>query len=106
MGLAQATLDIPLAKGNSGVLALIKNASAYDPRMCIRCGRCVDHCPMGLVPSQLSLLCEADMLAEMEHFNCLDCIECGVCTFICPSRRPIVQQIKLGKQKILAMKKK
>ncbi|GAB4157373.1 MAG: electron transport complex subunit RsxC [Planctomycetota bacterium] len=106
MGLSQATIDIPLAKGNSGVLALISNASAFEPRMCIRCGRCVDHCPMGLVPSMLSLLSEAGQLLEMEHARALDCIECGVCTYICPSRRPIVQQIKLGKQTILASKKK
>ncbi|MDZ7816178.1 MAG: electron transport complex subunit RsxC [Planctomycetota bacterium] len=105
-GFAQPDAELPLSKGSSGVLALIKGVRKYEPRMCIRCARCVDHCPVGLMPSMLSLLEEAGRLDEMEHYNALDCIECGVCTYICPSRRPMVQQIKLGKQHIMAKRKK
>ena len=106
MGLAQPSIDIALAKCSSGVLALIKGVEKYEPRMCIRCGRCLDHCPMGLMPQLLSLQCESGHLDAMEQTNVLDCIECGVCTYICPSRRPIVQQIKLGKQYVIANRKK
>ncbi len=106
MGLAQPGVDIPLAKGNSGVLAIIENAKDYEPRMCIRCTRCVDHCPMGLNPSILSLLADAGLTDEMEKNRALDCIECGVCTYVCPSRRFIVQQIKLAKQRIMAKNRK
>ncbi len=105
MGLAQAGPDIPLAKGNSGVVAMME-APSFEPRMCIRCSRCVDHCPMGLEPSVLSLLSEARRYLEMAEHDVLDCIECGVCTYICPARRPIVQQIKIGKQKVLEARKK
>jgi len=106
MGLAEPSENIPLAKGNSGVLALIAGVEKYEPRMCIRCSRCIDHCPMGLNPSVLSLLSDISDFTSMEKHHAMDCIECGVCTYMCPSRRMIVQQIKLGKQRILASRKK
>ncbi len=99
MGLAHYDLDLPVNKGMSGVLCLI-GAQTFEYRDCIRCGRCVDGCPMGLVPSELSIMAERrDYLATRE-IDVLDCIECGVCTYQCPARRPIVQWIKVSKSEI------
>ena len=96
MGFAQYTAEMPVNKGTSGVL-LLKDAAAVDERSCISCGRCVEACPMRLVPSWLSILGEASAFDQMEAWNAPDCIECGCCAYACPGRRRIVQQIKRGK---------
>lgn len=98
MGFALGTLDVPVTKGTSGILALpdeIAHIEDYKP--CIRCGRCVDVCPMNLVPSMLSVLSEAGMYEETKEYNLYDCFECGTCTFVCPAKRPIVQFVRLAK---------
>ena len=99
MGLAQRTLDTPIIKGTSGILAL--SASDVNPgpeRPCIRCGRCVDTCPMGLVPSMLSLLGERGLFQESkDKYDLLDCVECGSCVYVCPAKRNLVHYIKLSK---------
>jgi electron transport complex protein RnfC len=96
MGLAQYTDDFAVMKTMSGVL--VERAGwdgAFEP--CIRCGRCVEACPMGLVPSRLSTLAEAGRFTDMRGWSMIDCIECGCCAYVCPARRPIVQHVKLGK---------
>jgi len=105
MGLAQYDLDLPVTKGSSGVLVL-KNAKAYRSRACIRCGACVRGCPMRLVPSSISVACEAGAADLFEELNVLDCIECGVCTYVCPARRPIVHQIKWAKAVVASRRRK
>lgn len=99
MGLAQHLTDIAVIKGTSGVLCLT-DAKIVESGPCIRCAKCVQGCPMGLHPSKLSLLAESKRFDEMKDVNCLDCIECGVCTYVCPAKRPIVHQIKLGKAEL------
>ncbi len=99
MGLAQYTADIAVTKGTSGVLALT-DAIAYEWSACIRCGRCVDACPWRLVPSYLSVICEAKKLAAIKASDIMDCKECGCCTYVCPSRRPIVHLVKYGKAEL------
>ena len=99
MGMAQRSIEGPIIKGVSGILALTANdVNAGPERPCIRCGRCVDACPMGLVPSMLSILGErgAYQLAK-EKYNLLDCVECGSCVYGCPAKRNIVHYIKLAK---------
>lgn len=99
MGFAQSSLEVPVIKGVSGILAL----SAEDVRYgkegpCIRCGRCVDACPMGLVPSMLSILGQKGLYLEAkEDYNLLDCIECGSCVYVCPAKRNIVQYVRYCK---------
>jgi electron transport complex protein RnfC len=105
MGFAQYTAELPVIKGTSGVVVL-KNAPVYVERSCIRCGRCVDNCPMGLNPSRLSILADAGAFDQMEEWNALDCIECGCCAFGCPARRRIVQHVKTGKMWIQAERAK
>ncbi|NOY65123.1 MAG: 4Fe-4S dicluster domain-containing protein, partial [Nitrospirae bacterium] len=72
-------------------------ASAEKFGPCIRCGRCIDACPMGLMPSMLSILSEKGFYEDTKEYNVFDCFECGTCTYVCPSKRPIVQLIRLAK---------
>lgn len=99
MGFALPSIDVPVTKGTSGILVLsdLEVVHTDDFKPCIRCGRCVDACPMGLMPSMLSILAEKGFYEEMRDYNLFDCFECGCCTFVCPSKRPIVQFIRLGK---------
>jgi len=99
MGLSQYTADIAVTKGTSGVLALA-DAAAYEWTACIRCGRCVEVCPWRLVPSRLSILCEAKDVDAIAASDIMDCKECGCCTYVCPSRRPIVHLVKYGKAEL------
>ena len=102
MGFALSSLDVPVTKGTSGVLVLpeegIVHAEDYGP--CIRCGRCIDICAMGLMPSMLSILSEKGMYEEAKGYNLFDCFECGSCAFVCPSKRPIVQLVRLAKSMV------
>ncbi len=99
MGLAHYDLEVPVNKGTSGILALTHETDAGFQN-CIRCGRCVDVCPMGLVPSEYSILAESGRLVDTEAIDILDCMECGACTYACPARRPIVHWIKTCKARI------
>ena len=98
MGFAQWSLDVPVVKGMSGILVQTDDEVLPEEyRACIRCGRCIDICPMGLNPSMLSILSETGNYEEAKDYNLFDCFECGSCAFVCPSRRPIVQFVRLAK---------
>ncbi|MCD6575473.1 electron transport complex subunit RsxC [Candidatus Aerophobetes bacterium] len=98
MGISQYSLDCPVIKGTSGILVLTEDEVSEDEEQpCIRCARCVDHCPMGLFPTTLAKLVKAERWEELGEYNIMDCIECGCCTYVCPSKIPIVQLIKWGK---------
>jgi len=100
MGTAQYTSEVPVIKGVNGILALskkdINNGTSTN---CIRCGRCVSACPMGLNPTMLSALAEKGFLDEAkEEYHLLDCMECGTCCFVCPAKRKMVHYVRYAKQ--------
>ena len=100
MGIAQTTLAAPVVKGTSGITVLSKDGAAalkYNP--CIRCARCVEACPMGLMPYKLGDQGRAHMVNEFKEWGGFACIECGCCSYVCPARRPLVQWIRVGKAK-------
>ncbi|HSH69788.1 MAG TPA: electron transport complex subunit RsxC [Deferrisomatales bacterium] len=103
MGLTQHDLAVPVIKGTSGVLCLPVQMVRQRPAgACIRCGRCVSVCPMGLSPTNLATLIAHDRVAETDDRHALDCIECGSCAFICPAEIPLVQSIRWAKGRVLA----
>ncbi len=107
MGLAQHTLDVPAIKGTSGVLCLTRDrVRTAPPGPCLRCGRCVDACPMGLAPTGIVAAIGADQVAEADRFHALDCIECGSCAYVCPASIPLVQSIRYAKGRVMAWRRK
>lgn len=100
MGKAVMSTEIAVTKGTSGVLLMRENESrrpAY--RNCIRCAKCVSACPMGLEPFRLMLLSEQGLTETLELERVMDCIECGSCSFTCPAHRPLLDLIRLGKNR-------
>ncbi len=100
-GTTQHSFDAPVTKGTSGILVLPYEKDENNPHdPCIRCARCIDACPMGLMPNQLSVLSELDYYDKTEEYSVFDCIECGCCSYVCPSKRPIINHIRLAKYKL------
>lgn len=98
MGSPQLQLDVPIMKGTSGVLCLTDyEVEVREEYPCIRCLRCVDACPVYLNPSRLGALAKMRHYDEMLGFHILDCIECGSCSYVCPSNIPLVQRFRVAK---------
>lgn len=107
MGLAQPHADIPVIKGTSGILALTdRDVSLVESSPCIRCGKCVDACPVQLLPTMIAQVAENKLFKRAEGLNAMDCFECGCCSFICPSKIPLTQWIRIAKAEITKAKKK
>ncbi len=105
MGRAAGRIDIPVTKGTSGVLVLPPSMVAKrETEACVRCARCVQACPMGLEPYLISSLSRLDETQSALDNGLLSCIECGSCSYVCPSSRPLIEFIRYGKQ--MARKKK
>jgi len=104
MGKAISNLDAPTTKGASSVLVMDENEARRGPESnCIRCGKCINACPMGLEPYLFSALVKNNRIEEAQAHNILDCIECGCCFFSCPANKPLTDEIRLGKNKVRAM---
>ncbi len=107
MGLPQKTLDVPIMKGSSGILAF---TDVFQQRVqeyaCIRCGRCLEACPMFLNPTRLAHLAKFERVDELKEYHVLDCFECASCSFTCPSNIPLVQWIRMGKAMVREAQKK
>ena len=98
MGRAMNNIDMPANKRVSGLLFLPENEShRTEPENCIRCAKCVSACPMGLEPYLLAKQAEKQMWDDMEKHSIMDCIECGCCMFTCPSHRPLLDYVRMGK---------
>ncbi|MGI6538641.1 MAG: electron transport complex subunit RsxC [Caldicoprobacterales bacterium] len=106
MGTAQHTLNVPVVKGTSGILAFTKTeAFLRRSSNCIRCGRCSSVCPIRLIPFKISTHSLKGNMDEAEKLHVLDCIECGSCSYICPASRPLLQSIKVAKKEIIEARK-
>lgn len=106
MGKALNSLDVPIAKGTSGILLIPENeAHREKQQVCIRCSQCVSVCPMGLEPYLLMVESEKELYDRAEHDHILDCIECGSCAFVCPSSRALLDYIRLGKRVVNTMRR-
>lgn len=101
MGVAQFDLSVPVIKGTNAVTILgMDNRFAVTAPHCIRCGKCMDACPMHLQPLYMYRAERKNDLEEMKHQSILDCIECGCCAYVCPATIPLVQSFRTGKQKL------
>ncbi len=97
-GIEAKDLDIPVTKGTSGIVVLTEEEYLEsDIRPCIRCGKCVDCCPMYLSPNRIVAFVNNQMYDEAKESGVIDCIECGACAYVCPSKRPLLKWLRRGK---------
>lgn len=107
MGMALGTLHVPCGKTFSSLLCFTKDEVAeYEPGNCIRCGRCVEVCPAGLMPTKLSEVADHGDFALFDQLNGCECVECGCCSYVCPAKRRLTQSMKTGRREALALRRK
>jgi H+/Na+-translocating ferredoxin:NAD+ oxidoreductase subunit C len=107
MGFAFTNPNIPVTKGTSGITVLThEEIRRVERTVCVRCGRCVDVCPMNLVPTKVAMASKLNELNLARKYNIMACFECGSCSYICPAGLPLVQLIRTGKALIAAEARK
>ncbi|MGN1318629.1 MAG: electron transport complex subunit RsxC [Lachnospirales bacterium] len=107
MGPAMFNTDAPFVKTSSALLCLTRESATLPPEEnCIRCGKCVSACPMGLMPLVLAQNARAREFEAFEAHDGLDCIECGSCSYVCPSKRHLAQSLRVFKREVMASKRK
>lgn len=98
MGISQYTLDTPVIKTTTGVIFFTREEiEETKEEFCLHCGECIINCPMGIYPNLISLAVENEKFDLAENYGPLDCIECGLCNYLCPAKRSLVQAIKKAK---------
>ncbi len=106
MGTSAVNINAPITKLTSGILLLSEELSRkLEETDCIRCGKCVDACPVGLRPFLIAQYTRNNMIDELKGINVLDCIECGSCAYICPAHIPLLDYCKIGKMEVKKTKK-
>ena len=104
MGLAQYTTDVPITKGTSGVVFLTKDeVKEFKEEACIRCGKCLEVCPLGLAPVAIMYRVKKENFAEAEELGVAYCCDCGCCVYSCPAKIPLLDYLKYGKSKVTAL---
>jgi len=107
MGFAFANFDAPVTKGTSAMTVLTaEDVRKAEETACIRCGRCVDACPMNLVPTKIALASRAKDVDLAQAYHIMACFECGSCAFTCPASIPLVQLVRTGKAQVIASQRK
>lgn len=107
MGMAMSTLEVPVVKTSSSILAFSEDdTAALAQSACIHCGRCVKACPENLVPQMLAKSVRAGDVERFDSLGGFECMECGSCSFVCPAKIPLTQMFRLGKAKVRAMRAK
>ena len=102
MGFVLSDTNVPIMKGSNGIIAIEPDVTTAVE--CIKCGRCMDVCPMELTPLYFAKLADAEDWMGMKEKNVMDCLECRCCEYICSSKIPLVSKIKAGKAAIRGMK--
>ena len=102
MGFALSNVEVPTMKGSNGIIAVDTDHTVEQP--CIKCGRCVDVCPMELSPLYFAKYADEQNWQGMKDINVMDCVECRCCEYICSSKIPLVSKIKAGKNAVRGMK--
>jgi electron transport complex protein RnfC len=106
MGIAQHNLNATIMKATSGILVLTEaELNQYKETNCLKCGKCIEVCPVNLTPTKLARYSQLEKLSEAEEDGIFTCMECGTCAYVCPANIPLVQWIAFGKKKITAAKK-
>jgi Na+-translocating ferredoxin:NAD+ oxidoreductase subunit C len=101
MGKAVSSPDIPVVKGSSGILLMpVEESKRSQAKACIRCSKCTVVCPMGLEPYLLAKMSKLELYENAENNSIMDCMECGSCQFTCPSNLPLLDYLRLGKQRV------
>lgn len=107
MGFAMFTVDVPVTKTSSSVLAFVKDpVKRLEETACINCGRCVDACPSRIIPSRLADYAQHHDAETFEKMNGMECVECGSCSYVCPAKRPLKQSIGSMRKIVLANRRK
>ena len=100
-GLSLSAMDLPVVKATNCILVLAKkDVKLFEEMSCIRCGRCIKSCPIGLLPNFLADFAKLKNWEGTEEYNVADCIECSCCAYVCPSRIPLVHYFKLAKREL------
>ena len=106
MGFAINSIEVPVTKTSSGMILLNdKEAIADREHTCLRCGRCVDVCPLNLMPSFIASAVKYEDLQMAEKSGVMDCMKCGSCAYVCPAHIKLIQWIDIGKNKITALRR-
>lgn len=107
MGIAVSSLDAPIVKTTSSILAFTKDdVSALGQSNCIHCGKCVNACPEILIPQMMAKTVKTENFEKFADLGGMECIECGCCTYVCPAKIPLTQMFKLGKVRVKEMSNK
>lgn len=107
MGFAMFDIHVPVTKTTSALLCLTKDEVCHsETTACINCGRCVSECPENLLPTKLATFAAHKDQEKFQKYNGMECCECGCCSYVCPAKRPLAQDIKSMRKIVLANRKK